>query len=127
MMRYCAMNPTNTPRGVCSTALKLPTLSVMPMPSMITASPHVMKSPLNQVNQAGCHNASPPPSKTQPGKRLVSRDKARFMREGLKGILDQAQSVSLIRAAFLRWLLAATGHGFEGVEQSAQFKGLPQH
>ena len=68
-----------TARGIFNTLLKSSTLNVMPIPSMMTASPHVMKSPLNHVNQAGCASASAPPIRTQIGKRLVARPRTRFM------------------------------------------------
>ena len=42
------------------------------MPGMMTASPQVMQSPLNQVNQAGEISAKAPPSSTQTGNRLVA-------------------------------------------------------
>src|SRR6185369_11091949 len=73
-----------TARGIFRTRLKSSTVSVMPMPSMMTASPHVMNSPLNQVNQAGCTNASAPPSSTQAGKRFVVKERMRFMCAGIK-------------------------------------------
>ena len=53
MIEYCATNPTATARGIFKTALKSSTLSVMPMPSMITARPQVIQSLSNQVNSGG--------------------------------------------------------------------------
>ena len=80
-----------TARGVFSTRVKSSTVSVMPMPSIMTASPQVMNPPLNQVNQAGCASASAPQASTQTGNRFVARAGMRFMR-GLNEFPNQAQS-----------------------------------
>src|SRR5437016_4782123 len=72
MMRYCAAYPTATARGILITPLKSSTLSVMPMPSMMTARPQVIHSLLNQVNSGGWISARIPPNTTQTGKRFES-------------------------------------------------------
>src|SRR6266542_3339929 len=80
MIRYWAAKPMAMARGIARTRLKSATLSVTPMPSMITDSPQTIDWPRNQVNSFGSTKASPPPVSTQTGNRLVNRFSRRLMR-----------------------------------------------
>lgn len=51
--RNWAKKPVATARGIFPIALKAPTSSVIPMPSMMKANAQVIHGPLNQVNASG--------------------------------------------------------------------------
>src|SRR6185295_3516562 len=91
-----------TARGILRTALKSASVSVRPMPSMMTARPQVIQWPLNQVNQAGCASASAPPSKTQTGNRFVARGRMRFMDAWIKREFELMAKAFLLGMAVLR-------------------------
>ena len=79
MIRNCNPTPIRTGRGDLATVLKSSKFNVIPIPSIMTARPRTIRSPLNQVNTSGQNRAVTAPATVQTGNRFVAVLKSRSM------------------------------------------------
>ena len=75
MTVYCRTTPGSTRARSRPTRRKSAKPRVMPMLSMMTPRPTVMRGPLNHVNQSGRTRAATPAPSTHRGNAEVSRER----------------------------------------------------